>query len=477
MLPGDSKLTALMKSMQARADEEAAKRAAPPAPAAAPEPPEEFDSLTAREFAALPPMKGPVSLSARPGVQDLDLSGTARVLFGQVAQRFGLAAVFDSDFPPAGPTIRFRLEGVDYREAIHDLEAASGSFVVPLTPQLFLVAQDTPAKRTALEQTVTLTIPFPQATTTQALTEAVQIVRQAFNVEKVGIDNATGSIVIRDRISRAEPAQALLAQMFSWRPEVLVDVEFIEVSDSDLVNYGFNLSNSFQAVALGTLLNNATTAPAGVTNLVTFGAGKTLIGLTVAQAQALFNETESSTRTLFRAQVRSVDGQPATFHVGERYPIETSGFAGAATTGTSYSPPPVFQYQDLGVQVKITPHIHGTEAVTLAVDTSFQLLTGDSVNNIPIIGRRELNSEVRLKDSEWAVVAGLMNPSVSKAVTGFWGLASIPILGNLFKQTTTQKADTHILIAIRPHLLSLPPDQIVTRGLRVGTETRPFLPL
>src|SRR5262249_39366967 len=147
-------------------------------------------------------------------------------------------------------------------------------------------------------------------------------------------------------------------------------------------------------------------------------------------------------------------------------PIVTQQFAGQATTvttGTVYSPPPVFQYQDLGVQLKITPKVHGMGDVTLAVETSYQLLTGDSVNGIPVIGRRSLNSTVRLRENEWVMVAGLINPTESKSVGGFWGLAQIPLLGNLFKQITAQKQEDHILIAIKPSLLSVPPDQMVTR--------------
>lgn len=470
------KYNPLMKSMQAAADREAASNR----PAEdTPDLPERFDSLTAREFAEARQMREPPVLMARSGRQDFDLSGNARSLFDQLAQRFGLAVAYDSEYPAAGATYRFRVAGVDYREAFHDLEAVTGSFVTPLTQHLLMVAQDTPTKRNALEQTIAVSVPIPQATTAQELTEIMTAVRQACNVEKIAVDNIDNTIVMRDRISRIAPAEALLNQLFSFRPEVMVDVEFLEVSDSDLTNYGFNVTNMIQALPLGNIFNNRTAAPAGVSNLLIFGNGKTLIGLSVAQVQALFNETLSKTKTLFRAQARAINGQAATFHVGEKYPIITQQFAGqtTATTGNTYSPPPVFQYQDLGVQLKVTPSIHGAGEVTLAIDTSYQLLTGTSVNGIPVIGRRQLTSTVRLRDNEWAVVAGLMNPSDSKAVTGFWGLAQIPFFGNLFKQTTLQKQDSQILIAIKPRLLSLPPDQVETHPVRVGTETRPFTPL
>jgi general secretion pathway protein D len=127
--------------------------------------------------------------------------------------------------------------------------------------------------------------------------------------------------------------------------------------------------------------------------------------------------------------------------------------------------------------VKITPQVHGVDGVTLAVETSFELLAGTSVNNIPVIGRRQLTSQVRLLDGEWAVVAGMLSSTNSKTTSGFWGLAQIPLIGNLFRQTTKDTERGNVLIAIRPHLLSLPPDQMVTPKLRVGTETRPYNPL
>jgi general secretion pathway protein D len=491
MQPSNRKLRQKMETLQSRAALQSKPVPAPSedidpalvAPDSAPAsfaPEDVFDSLTARDFARARQPEAPPELKARTGTQDFDLSGDARTLFDQVAQRFGLNTVYDGDYPPAGPRIRFRISGIDYREALHDLEAMTNSFVIPLSSRLFMVAQDTPPKRNDLEQTIALSIPVPTALTAQELTEIGQAVKQALNVDKLALDMTHGEVVIRDRISRALPAQALFQQLISWRPEVMIELEFLEVTDSDILNYGFNVTNQFPAIYLGQILNNVVTFPSGVTALLSFGGGKTLIGLGVAQAQAMFNQTTSTAKTLYRTQVRSVNGQPATFHVGEKYPVITQQYAGAlptGTTGTVYTPPPSFTFEDLGAEVKVTPHIHGVDGVTLAVETSFELLSGTSVNNIPVIGRRALTTQVRLLDGEWAVVAGMLSPTDSKTTSGFWGLAQIPLIGNLFRQTSRDKERENVLIAIRPHLLSLPPDQIVTPALRVGTETRPFNPL
>ncbi|HEX4278885.1 MAG TPA: type II and III secretion system protein [Bryobacteraceae bacterium] len=486
MEPRNKRLKQKMEALQSRAALQSSPvpaagfadpSALPLAPPLAPQ--DVFASSTAAEFARARQPQGPPKLKPKPGTQDFDLNGNARALFDQVAQRFGLETVYDGDYPTGGPQFRFRINGIDYRQALHDLEAMTNSFVAPLSPRVFIVAQDTPAKRNDLEQFVAVVVPVPEAMTVQELTEIGQAVKQATNIDKITWDTADGVLIMRDRLSRVLPAQALLEQLFAWRPEVGVEVEFLEVSDSDIQNYGFNLTNSVPAVFLGQVLNNVLTAPTGVSALWSFGSGKTLIGLGVAEVDALFNQSLSSTHTLFRAQARSLDSQAVTFHVGEKYPVITQGYFGGTTTqqGTTFQPPPSFTFEDLGVELKVTPHVHGVDGVTLAVETKFELLTGSAVNGIPIIGQRQVTDQVRLKNDEWAVVAGVMSSTDSKSETGFWGLAQLPVIGRLFKQVAKDKEHEDLLIAIRPHLLSLPPDQVVTRRVRVGSDTRPFTPL
>jgi general secretion pathway protein D len=483
MQPGNKRLKQKMEALQSRAALQSS-----PVLAGAPsllsdipalDPGNIFDTFTSAEMARARQLRPPPGLKPKAGKQDFDLNGNARTLYERVAQQFGLEAVFDGDYPASGPQFRFRMEGLDYREALHDLEAMTNSFVSPLSSRIFIVAQDTPAKRNDLEQFVAVTVPVPQALTTQELTEIGQAIKQVTNIDKIAWDTADGVIVMRDRISRVLPAQALLEQLFAWRAMVEVEVEFLQVSDSDLKTYGFNLTNNIPAFYLGTILNNVPTIPATVTQLMTFGGGKTLIGLGVAQVNAMFNESLSSTRTLFRATARSIDSQGVTFHVGEKYPVITQGFFGApaAQQGTTFAPPPSFTFENLGVELKVTPHMHGDDGVTLAIDTKYELLTGGSVNGIPIIGQRQTTGQVRLKNGEWAVVAGVIGSTDAKTDSGFWGLSQIPLLGRLFRQTTTDKEHQDLLIAIRPHLLSLPPDQVVTKRVRVGTETRPYTPL
>lgn len=440
-----------------------------------------FDSLTERELAQARELQSVPRLAARAGKQNFDLTGDPRVLFQRVAQSFGLDPVFDGDYPPSAAAVRFRVDDVDYREALTCLQAATASFVIPISSRVFMVAKDTQPKRNDLEQTMLIAVPLPQVITPQEITEIAQVVRQTTNIEKIAWDTTQSRLVIRDRVSRVIPALEILRQLLAYRPEVMIEMEFLQVSASDIRNYGFNITNTFTGIYLGHILNNAISIPTSVTGLLSFGGGKTLIGLGVAQAQAMFNETSNTSNSLYRAQIRSLVGQPATLHVGEKYPVITGGYFGGASgqqSGSStYLSPPIFTYEDLGLEMKVTPFVHSTDEVTLAIETSFEVLTGQSINDIPVIGRRSIASQARLRNGEWAVIGGLMNTSKSKGVNGFWGLGQIPLLGYLFKQTSTDLEDSNVLIGIKPHLLSLPPDQIVTRALRTGTELHPYIPL
>jgi general secretion pathway protein D len=484
--PGNKRYKGKMATLQTRASKQSKPQPRPvestdpsKLPSAGIGPEDVFDSLTEREMAQARELTAIPGLKAKPGPQDFDLNGDARVLFDKVAERFGLQTVFDGDYPKDGSAMAFRLSGVDYREALNDLEAATGSFVIPISSRVFMVAKDTPQKRNDLEQTMAITIPVPQAVTTQELTELAQVLRQTVSIEKIAWDTSQARIVMRDRVSRVLPAVALLQQLLSYRPEVMIDLDFIQVASTDLKNYGFTVTNGFSAFYLGTVLNSVTST-AGITNLLTFGGGRTLIGLGIAQAQAMFNETNTSSRSLYHAQIRSVAGQPASLHVGEKYPIITGGYYGAQPAGQqgqNFTPPPSFTFEDLGLTLKITPYIHGIGEVTLTLDTSFEVLNGQAINNIPVIGRRNLVSQVRLKNGEWAMIGGILNATSSKGTNGFGGLSGIPLLGYLFKQISTDKEENNVLIGIRPHLLSLPPDQNVSRRLRVGSDTRPHTPL
>jgi type II secretory pathway component GspD/PulD (secretin) len=112
--------------------------------------------------------------------------------------------------------------------------------------------------------------------------------------------------------------------------------------------------------------------------------------------------------------------------------------------------------------------------MSLDVDAAFTTLGASGGNGIPAIQQRSFQGKVRLQDGEWAVIAGLAETTDSVAKAGIAGLADIPILGHLFRVDNTDKIIDQTLIVLKPHLINLPPWEIPTPVMRVGTEGRPL---
>jgi len=148
----------------------------------------------------------------------------------------------------------------------------------------------------------------------------------------------------------------------------------------------------------------------------------------------------------------------------------------SSSGGLAYTPPPAFTYQDLGLNVKITPHVNGTDAITLDLESEVQLLTGQAVNGLPVLSHRKLNTQVRLQTGEWAILGGLLSDTEARSLAGISGLANLPGIGVLLRKNTKDRDTTQVLVLIKANLDSLPASAFETHAIPIGTETRPVAP-
>jgi general secretion pathway protein D len=205
-----------------------------------------------------------------------------------------------------------------------------------------------------------------------------------------------------------------------------------------------------------------------------------MFGIGIMMPTIVAELSKATGSNLLEAELRSNDGQAATMHVGEQYPVLTSGYFGPASFtngGTAYTPPPSFQFVDLGLTLKVTPAVHSLEEVTLDVDAEFKVLTAQSLNGIPVIANRAMKEMVTLQMGQWAVLGGLIDVEGAHSIAGIAGISRIPYLGPLTNMYTKTKSDDEVLVMMRPHLLTPPPGGAPTRTYRLGSETRPITPL
>jgi general secretion pathway protein D len=410
----------------------------------------------------------PPQLAAEPGRRDYDLQGDSKALWEQVAALLHLKVLFDADYQPTH-AFRFELNAADYRDALHALQAATNSFLVPISQRLIFIANDSTQKRTQFEPTAAIAVPFSETISVQELQEIATGIRGALDSQKLMVDTTQHLILIRDKVTKVRLAQKLLDDLLRPRAQVSIDVEILTTDASSTLNWGLSLPTSFPIASFLSRANLTNYIPSGFSTFLAFGGGASLLGVAITNAQLFATVTNSNSESIFKAQVVALDGQPASFHVGEKYPIMTSGYFGnTSSSGTVYTPPPTISFEDLGLVLKVTPHVIGVDQVSLDLDAEFKLLGATSANGIPVVANTQYQSKVEVGTGEWAVLAGLMTSQEAKVITGIPIMSYIPFLRN----NTITKDQGATLIVLKPHVTIAPPSETPAWKAWTGSETR-----
>src|SRR5204863_824723 len=160
------------------------------------------------------------------------------------------------------------------------------------------------------------------------------------------------------------------------------------------------------------------------------------LALTIGTATANFLYNDTSTKIIQNPQVRAMDGQKASLKIGERVPVATGSFQpGIGGVGINPLVNTQFNYIDVGVNIDITPRIHGLDQVSLKV--AMDVSNIDSYQNIdgiqqPVIGQRKVEQEIRLREGEVNIMGGILEEDQIKSLSGIPGLAQIPFFHYFF---------------------------------------------
>lgn len=197
--------------------------------------------------------------------------------------------------------------------------------------------------------------------------------------------------------------------------------------------------------------------------------GKRLFGLGVADATAFASYSKTFAQAIYDATVVVEDRQTANFHVGDKYPIPTSLYTGFNQgAGSIYNPAPQITLEDLGLVLKITPHVNGSGDIDCDIEADYKTLGTQTFNSVPSVAERSLKGVVSLREGEWAILAGMNSTSHSVSRDGLAGVAQIPGLSQILGENTrdTQSSDT--LIIIKPTLTRLPMSDTISPQFLIG---------
>ncbi len=309
-------------------------------------------------------------LHPQAGKRNLNLRGDTRTVYEQFAGLFGVKASFDPDLTVRN--VQLRVEQVDFYTGMSLLGVQTGTFWRPVNSTLLFVAPDTPEKRRQYGLEAEQTFVLSAAVGPEDVTELLRVLRDITGGTRIDIDTRSRTITMRDTPERLALAGQLIEQLERARGEVMLEVEFLEVDRNKARALGITPPASEQLIALSTSDLNKLKSSTNLTNLLTniqqvfagkgfssvppvipIGGGLSTFLLTLPSLAANFSDTLSLVQSGRQVLLRAQDGKPASFFIGDRFPITLSllsGTVGNATTITGLPASTVFPETSFAVR-------------------------------------------------------------------------------------------------------------------------------
>ena len=418
-------------------------------------------------------------LAASPGLdlpRGIDLpdsvifrEASARDVFSALGQFGGVTIVFDQDFRDS--TVSTDLRGTTFDVAIATVATSTRNFFRVTGQNSVTIIPDTPAKRREYEEEIVRTFYLSNAN----VTETIDLLRLVIDLRRLAPVTATNAISIKDTPERIDAAAKLIEAIDKARAEVVIEIQLLEVDRVLLREYGIQF---------------ATPGSAGIDTVLSVDEG--LLGLTIDDLRDLSGsdvfvgrlpslflrllESNANTRILANPHLRTSDGISATANFGERVPVPVTTFTPIAAGGVSQQPITSFNYENIGVNIAITPRIHHNDEVSLVLGVQVQSISGTGFGDLPKFGNRDIQTTIRLRDGETNILAGLIRDDERETLEGMPGLNRVPVLGRLFGKNKIETQETDIVLTLTPHIIRvLDLDEEDLLPFRVGRDTQTTL--
>ena len=260
------------------------------------------------------------------------------------------------------------------------------------------------------------------------------------------VDEKTNSLVVRDTPQIIRMVEKLIVAMDQPEPEVMLEVDVMEISRDRALALGIDLPTSFGTAAGSTFTADQLTA-LGRNDFISSS------GVTITA-----KKTDSDVNTLATPRIRVRNKEKAKFLVGDRLPVISSAATPSVTGGTSVYNTSV-QYVEVGIKIEAEPTVYadGEVAIRLTLEvSSASAPNADAAKTGTIaytIGTRSVTTVLRLKDGQTEVIGGLIQDADTSDATRVPGLGDIPILGRLFGKQTDVKNKKEIIMSITPRIV------------------------
>ena len=392
-----------------------------------------------------------------------------RSVFEAISRTAGVNFVFDRDVRPDLRTT-LSVKDTTIEDVVKMVLVTNQLTRKVLNQNTVIVFPNTPQKLRDYQELTVRSFYLANADVKQTL----NMIRTLVKTRDVFIDEKLNLLVMKDTPDAIRMAERLIAAQDLAEPEVMLEVEVLEVGTNRLTELGLRYPDSVSWSLIG---GGAATVPGtpGVISLTEWlnrDSGMVRLNVTNPLFILSLRQQDGSTNLLANPRIRVRNREKAKIHIGERVPVITTT---AAASGGFVSES--VSYLDIGLKLEVEPNISIDDdvAMKVALEVSNIVKEVRSLTSSTLtyqIGTRNATTVLRLRDGETQVLAGLITDEDRQTAAKVPGLGDLPVVGRLFGSNNTQRNRTELVLLITPRLLrtvALPEARIAE--FPAGTET------
>jgi general secretion pathway protein D len=401
----------------------------------------QIDERLAPSALAATPLKSTLTQPFTLELRDVSLRST----FDALQRTAGVSFVFDKDVR-TDQRISVAVRDASFEDTLNAILLSNQLEHKVVNETTVLVYPGTPQKRREYQELVVKSFYLTNAEAKQT----ANMIRTVLKTRDIFIDDKLNMIVMKDTAGVVRLAERLIAAQDLAEPEVMLEVEVLEVGRNRLLDLGLRFPSTVAWSLVGA---------AGVAGQLTLpewlSRGSQIVRLNVTDPLFLFSlrQEDGTTTVLANPRIRVINREKARVHIGDRVPVITTT-AAAAGGFVSES----VSYLDVGLKLEVEPLIHLDDEigikVGLEVSSIVREVKSTTSNTLTYqIGTRNANTTLRLRDGETQVLAGLISDEDRRTANRVPGIGDLPVIGRLFSHTHDTTSRTEVVLLITPRLL------------------------
>jgi general secretion pathway protein D len=381
-------------------------------------------------------------------------------IFEIISRTSGLNFLFDKDVKNDQKTSIY-LKNSTIETAVHFTLLTNQLEQQVLDANTILIYPNTAAKQKDYQEMVVKSFFLTNAEAKNVANSLKSILK----VRDIVVDDKLNMLIIRDSKEAIQLAEKIIALQDLAEPEVMLEVEILEVKRTRLLELGIQWPNSLTLTPLSVAGTGGALTLADLQNQT-----PSTIGASISPLSFRARKEDSDANLLANPRIRARNHEKAKILIGDRVPNITT-----TATATGFVSEAI-NYVDVGLKLDVEPtiYLNNDVAIKISMEVSniVSQLKTQSGSVAYQIGTRTASTVLRLKDGENQVLAGLINDEDRNTGTKIPGLGDMPLLGRLFGSNLNNNQKTEIVLSITPHLIrNIQRPELIDSEFPAGTES------